>query len=156
MPANEYYMPTSWRIKGDIHDVFQICSNFLDYQRWWPSVYLNIQVSGVDKETGNEIYSILSRGKLPYKLRWNSCKTQEDPPHAISLKAIGDLTGRGIWSFEQDGDYVNVRFDWYVNAEKPILKYLSPIMKPIFRSNHYWAMNQGFESLKKELEQRKN
>lgn len=155
MATNEYYMPTTWRVKGDVQEIYEICGNFLDYQRWWPSVYLNIAVAGVDEETGNEIYALLSRGRLPYKLRWNSCKTHEDPPHTISLKATGDLAGRGTWSFEQDGEYVNVRFDWYVNAEKPLLKYLSPIMKPIFRSNHYWAMGQGLDSLVKELERRR-
>ncbi|MBB6729836.1 SRPBCC family protein [Cohnella zeiphila] len=155
MKTNEYYMPTEWRIKGKVREVYDICSNFPDYQRWWPDVYLNIRTAGFDAETGNEVYALLTRGKLPYKLKWNSCKTSETPPHMLSLKASGDLAGRGTWRFKQDGDHVNVRFDWYVNAEKPMLKYLSWIMKPIFRSNHYWAMNIGLESLKRELERRR-
>lgn len=154
MSVNEYYMPTNWRIKGDIQEVYEVCSNFLDYKRWWPHVYLDVQVAGIDEEIGNEVFAIFSKGWLPYTLRWNSCKTHEDPPHTLSLKATGDLIGRGTWKFEQDGEYVNVRFDWYVNAEKPLLKYLSPVMKPIFRANHYWAMGKGLECLIQELERR--
>lgn len=156
MAANEYYMPTSWRVKGEVSEVYEICSNFYDYQRWWPEVYKKITVAGTDKDTGNEIYALLTKGKLPYMLRWNSCKTAEHPPHSVSLKATGDLAGRGTWKFEQDGEYVNVRFDWYVNAEKPLLKYFSPIMKPVFRSNHYWAMDRGLESLERELDRRRS
>lgn len=155
MRANEYYMPTNWRVKGDIREVYEVCSNFKDYDRWWPEVYLNIQVAGTDEETGNEVYALLTRGKLPYKLRWQSCKTAENAPHSLSLKASGDLAGHGTWKFEQDGEYVNVRFDWYVNAGKPMLKWLSPVMKPMFRSNHYWAMDRGLESLERELERRR-
>ncbi|MBB6673575.1 SRPBCC family protein [Cohnella nanjingensis] len=155
MKANEYFMPTEWRVKGNIQEVYDVCSNFLDYQRWWPEVYLNIRAEGVDEETGNERYALLSRGKLPYKLRWFSSKTHEDAPRTLSLKASGDLAGRGTWRFEQDGEYVNARFDWYVNAEKPLLKRLSWFMKPIFRSNHDWAMRKGLESLNRELERRR-
>ncbi|KKC48316.1 MULTISPECIES: SRPBCC family protein [unclassified Paenibacillus] len=155
MATNEYYMPTEWRIKGDIWEVFEICSNFPDYQRWWPSVYLKIDSAGKDLETGGEVYAILSKSKLPYKLRWQSCKTGEQAPHSISLKGTGDLTGHGTWTFQQDGDYVNARFDWYVTADKPLLRYLSPIFKPLFRANHYWAMDRGKESLERELERRR-
>ncbi|WP_127529898.1 SRPBCC family protein [Paenibacillus kobensis] len=156
MAANEYYMPTDWRVKGDIRDVYEICADFKGYQRWWAEVYLNIEDAGKDEETHGEVFAILSKGKLPYKLRWKSCKTAENAPHSISLKAEGDLAGRGTWTFEQDGEYVNARFDWYVNAEKPLLKYLSPMLKPVFRSNHYWAMARGREGLEREMERRRN
>lgn len=45
--------------------------------------------------------------------------------------------------------------DWYVTADKPLLKYLSPIFKPMFRANHYWAMDQRKESLERELKRRR-
>ncbi|MDI4643499.1 SRPBCC family protein [Cohnella hashimotonis] len=154
MAAHEYYMPTNWRVRADIWEVYEICSDFEGYARWWPEVYLGIHAAGKDAETGNDVFAILSKGKLPYKLRWTSCKTVENAPHALSLKAAGDLAGRGTWKFEQDGEYVNIRFDWYVNADKPLLKYLSPILKPVFRSNHYWAMDRGRESLDRELARR--
>lgn len=154
MSANEYFMPTVWRIKGDLQEVYDICANFQDYHRWWPEVYLDIR-TGTDEKTGSEVYDILSKGKLPYKLRWQSRKTAVNAPHSLSLRSNGDLEGHGTWMFEQDGDYVNVRFDWYVHAEKPLLKLLSPVMKPIFRSNHYWAMARGRESLERELQRRR-
>jgi len=39
-------------------------------------------------------------------------------------------------------------------ADKPLLKSLSFLMKPIFAANHHWAMRQGEESLQLELARR--
>jgi len=49
---------------------------------------------------------------------------------------------------------VNVTYDWKIKAEKPLLRYFSFIMKPIFSANHHWAMAKGEESLQRELARR--
>jgi hypothetical protein len=41
-----------------------------------------------------------------------------------------------------------------VRADKPLLRYGSWFVKPIFAANHRWAMARGEESLKRELERR--
>ena len=43
----------------------------------------------------------------------------------FSLKAQGDFEGQGIWTFQQDGDWVRITYDWCIVAEKPLLKTLS-------------------------------
>ena len=60
-----------------------------------------------------------------------------------------------MWTFEQDGPFVGITYDWRVRAEKPLLRRLSFIMKPIFGANHRWAMAQGETSLKLELLRRR-
>ena len=37
-------------------------------------------------------------------------------------------------------EWVNIIYDWRIRANKPLLRYLSFIMKPIFSANHHWAM----------------
>jgi hypothetical protein len=71
------------------------------------------------------------------------------------MEAFGDLEGKGIWIFEQDGSYVNVTYDWTISANKSIIRALSFLLKPIFRSNHNWTMKRGEESLKLELLRRR-
>jgi hypothetical protein len=41
-----------------------------------------------------------------------------------------------------------------VDANKPLLRWLSPVLKPAFEVNHKWAMARGEESLIRELERR--
>jgi len=42
-----------------------------------------------------------------------------------------------------------------VSAEKPIVKLLSPILKPLFKSSHDWIMKKGEKSLRLELMRRR-
>jgi hypothetical protein len=49
---------------------------------------------------------------------------------------------------------VAVTYDWKILVEKPILRQLSFVLKPIYAANHRWAMARGEESLKLELARR--
>jgi hypothetical protein len=50
---------------------------------------------------------------------------------------------------------VKVTGDWDIRADKPLLRYLSFLFKPIFSANHRWAMARGEESLRLELGRRR-
>jgi hypothetical protein len=63
--------------------------------------------------------------------------------------------GRGVWIFEQDGEWVNIQYDWDIVAEKPMLKMLSWLLKPIFSWNHHWAMAQAEQFLINEIQKRR-
>lgn len=54
----------------------------------------------------------------------------------------------------QDGAFVDISYDWRISAEKPLLRRLSFLLKPIFAANHRWAMARGEESLVLELRRR--
>jgi hypothetical protein len=149
MATNDYHFMTRWRVESTREEVFEIFSNAADFARWWPSVYLEIKVY----DEGRQI-DLYTKGWLPYTLRWKAHLLEHKPPHLISIKAVGDFTGVGIWTLEQDGPFVNILYDWKVTANKPLLKRLSWLIKPIFSFNHEWAMARGEESLKLELARR--
>src|SRR5262245_17407934 len=96
-----------------------------------------------------------TKGWLPYTLRWQFEVVEDRYPHGFSLVASGDFDGRGEWTFEQDGAFVDITYDWLVRAEKPLLRKLSFLLKPLFEANHRWAMARGEESLKLELARRR-
>ena len=91
---------------------------------------------------------------MPYTLRWRSEIVEVRPPNGFTLKAHGDFEGTGTWSFEQEGEFVVASYDWQIDAEKLLLKLLTPLLKPVFSANHRWAMARGEESLKLELARR--
>ena len=86
---------------------------------------------------------------------WESEIVESRYPHGFTIVASGDFDGRGVWTFEQDGRVVDVTYDWRLRAEKPLLRNLSFLLKPLFEANHRWAMAQGEESLKLELLRRR-
>ena len=151
MATNDYHFITVWRVKSTIEEVSEIIGDAQGLTRWWPSVYLDINVLEAGGEKGlGKVVDLYTKGWLPYTLRWQF-RVTEVRPDGFSLTAWGDFDGHGIWTFEQDGEWVNITYDWKIKAEKTLLRYFSFIMKPLFAANHRWAMAKGEVSLKLEL-----
>jgi hypothetical protein len=79
--------------------------------------------------------NLYTKGWLPYTLRWRLRVSETNRPYGSTIEATGDLTGRGVWSFQQDGHMVNVTYHWQVAADKPLRRYLSFLLKPLFSAN---------------------
>ncbi len=155
MPANDYHFVTHWHVEGTVEEVATILGEASLLVSWWPSVYLDVQVLEEGDEAGlGRVVSLYTKGWLPYTLRWQFHVT-EVRNDGFSLLATGNLDGRGAWTFRQNGPQVDIVYDWQVKAEKPLLRYCSFIMKPIFSANHRWAMARGEQSLKLELARRR-
>jgi hypothetical protein len=144
---NEYHFVTTWRVCGTVGEILEILRDAEGLERWWPSVYLEV------KKREDGIIELFTKGWLPYTLRW-AFRVTEERVDGFALDAIGDFVGHGDWQLVQDGDYTNITYDWRIKAEKPLLRILSPIMKPVFGANHRWAMARGEESLQIELDRR--
>ncbi len=154
MAANEYHFVTIWRVSGTVAEVNDILSDAADLMRWWPSVYLQVEVTAPGDAQGiGKTVNLYTKGWLPYTLRWHFHVT-DVRADSFALEAHGDFEGVGVWTFTQAGDEVEVAYDWRINAEKPLLKTFSFIMKPLFSANHRWAMQMGERSLKLELARR--
>jgi hypothetical protein len=155
MSSNDYHFITHWRVKSTVEEVAGIIGHASDLVRWWPSVYLEVQELEPGDEQGlGKVVGLYTKGWLPYTLRWQFRVTESRYPHGFTLAAWGDFDGRGIWTFEQAGEWVNITYDWQIRADKPLLRILSPLLKPVFSANHRWAMAKGEESLKLELARR--
>lgn len=156
MPSSDYHFITRWRVDATVEEVDEILGDAEDLVRWWPAVYLEVQVlePGGDGGVG-KLVDLYTKGWLPYTLRWQFRVTESHSPYGFTLQALGDFVGRGIWTFEQDGPRVDVTYDWKIRADKPLLRRLSFLFRPIFEANHRWAMDRGEESLRLELARRR-
>jgi hypothetical protein len=156
MASNDYHFITHWRVQSSLEEISEIIGNGPDLVRWWPSVYLDVkQVQPGDERALGRVISLYTKGWLPYTLRWQFRVVEDRYPHGFTLQAWGDFVGRGIWTFEQDGPWIDVIYDWKIQADKPLLRYFSFLIKPLFSANHRWAMRKGEESLKLELSRRR-
>lgn len=155
MASNDYHFITHWRVQADVREVADILNDPLGLPRWWPAVNLGVwELEPARADGAGRVIALYTKGWLPYTLRWQFRVTEDHYPNGFRIEAQGDFVGRGIWTLEQDGVWVDVTYDWKIDAEKPLLKYGSFIMKPIFSRNHRWAMARGEESLKLELARR--
>ncbi len=158
--TNDYSFVTNWRVRATILDVYTILDDVESLPRWWPEVYLDVRVvsPGDARGIGKQV-ELWTRGWLPYTLRWNFTVLEKDPPHSMRLQAQGDFVGFGQWTLRQeenhpDGDVADVRYDWQIRAEKPLIRRFSRWLKPVFSWNHRWAMDRGLEGLQRELARR--
>lgn len=155
MSSNDYHFITRWQVPGTAKEVADVLEDAKDLVRWWPAVYLDVKVLEKGDEQGlGKVVSLYTKGWLPYTLRW-SFRVTEVANNGYTITAWGDFDGRGIWTFEQDGPNAIATYDWKISAEKPLLRYFSFIMKPIFSANHRWAMAMGEKSLLLELARRR-
>jgi hypothetical protein len=156
MASNVYHFISRWRVEATVEEVNAILKDAASLPRWWPSVYLDVTVlNSGDAQGVGKVVSLYTKGWLPYTLRWKFRVTESRSPYGYTLEAMDDLTGRGIWTFEPDGRFVNITYDWRIAAEKPFLKTFSFLLKPLFAANHRWAMAKGEESLRLELLRRR-
>jgi len=156
MTSNEYHFVTTWRVSAALQEANDIIGNAPDLPRWWPSVYLEVKELEKGDERGlGKVIDLYTKGWLPYTLRWQFRVIESRHPYGFTLEAWGDFVGRGIWTFEPNGEHVNITYDWNIHADKPLLRAFSFIMKPIFSANHRWAMQKGLESLRLELARRR-
>lgn len=155
MASNAYHFTTHWRVPSTREEIFELLSDAADLTRWWPSVYLDVKVleSG-DAQGMGRVVGLYTKGWLPYTLRWQFRVTEVTFPTGFALEAWGDFVGRGVWRFDQDGDWVDITYDWSILADKPLLRRFSWLFKPVFSANHRWAMAKGEESLRLELARR--
>jgi hypothetical protein len=153
--SNQYHFVTDWQIPGDIDTVADVLSDAEGFARWWPSVYLRVrELEPGDANSIGKVIDLYTKGWLPYTLRWQARVTSNQHPYGFSLTATGDFVGTGVWTLRQEGDSVHVTYDWRVEAARPLLRHLSPLLRPIFSANHRWAMAKGEESLILEMRRR--
>ena len=110
------------------------------YPEWWTPVYRSVEG---DREQTHHYF----KGKLPYTLQMDAQLVSEERPRRFEVAVDGDLRGRGIWTFTPDNGGTHVRWDWIVFADKLLLRVLTPVLRPLFRWNHVWAVARAREGL---------
>jgi hypothetical protein len=116
------------------------------YPTWWKPVYIEVEADG-PPEVGRKSKQHF-RGILPYTLKMTSEIVRYEAPHEFEVSAVGDLTGHGTWTLSPTGDgKVHIRFDWRVTADRPLLRYLTPVLRPVFRQNHNWSVRRAIDGL---------
>jgi Polyketide cyclase / dehydrase and lipid transport len=156
MHPSDYHFVTRWRVEATCGEVADILNDPVNLPRWWPSVYLDAEeLAPPGSDGAGRRLRLLTKGWLPYTLRWEFVVVESRYPHGFTLDASGDFVGRGVWTIAQDGPIADVVYDWRIRADKPLLRELSSLLRPLFEANHRWAMAQGETSLKLELARRR-
>jgi hypothetical protein len=90
--------------------------------------------------------------ELPYRLHYEFECCSVDPPHRIDSILHGDFEGSASLVFEPAEDGTRVILDFRPRVNKAGVRQLTPLLRPIFRSNHAWAMRRGQKRIGERLQ----
>jgi hypothetical protein len=149
-----YEFVDEWFVPALVEDVYDVIGDQLAYPDWWGRVFLEIRGDDGPPRPGRRA-SIVARGFLPYRLRFDAVVTAAERPRSIEMRLSGDFGGAGAWSFSPRDGGTRAVLDWRPEVEKPIVLYLTPVLRPLFRTNHAWTMDRGQEAILQVLERRR-
>lgn len=138
--AKEYVFVDEWLVAAPAEAVYDVLADGERYPRWWKPVYIDASADGE--------YTVQHfKGRLPYHLHTRTRTTRAERPHRLEGETTGDLRGTGIWTLTPTAGGTHVRFDWRVHADRLLLKLLTPLLRPVLRWNHNWAIARAMEGL---------
>jgi uncharacterized protein YndB with AHSA1/START domain len=143
--SREYVFVDEWDVAAPRDVVFDAIADARTYPEWWTPVYIDVDAEG-EPALGKESRQHF-KGRFPYHLHTRSRIVVLEPPETIAAEVVGDLAGRGEWTLTEAGAGTHVRFDWRVTADRPLLRALTPVLRPALRWNHAWAIARATEGL---------
>lgn len=146
MKSFKYNFETNWKLEADIDNVWGLISSFT-YGDWWPGVRADLVYESGDPNKIGDKYNYVFRTKLPYQLAFIAEVVRREAPHAMEIRAHGELEGRGVWELKQEGRITYIRYTWQVNTTKKWMDRLAPILRPVFVWNHDQVMDAGAKGL---------
>lgn len=143
--TNHYRFMSEWRLDRPCDEVFHALQDLLSYPSWWP------EVKKVTMEDGSSA-TVAIRAMLPYSLRFQLDQQRVDAEQGVLQASMsGDLEGWSRWSiFPGEGECL-LKFEEEVRVNRPLLKALSPIARPLLRANHAVMMRRGERGLRRFL-----
>ena len=144
-PAKPYLFVDEWDVAASPDAVFEAIADSRTYPLWWRPVYLEVGADGPARLGAAARHHF--KGRLPYHLHTRSVVVEIDPPRHVVAEVDGDLRGRGAWTLTPNAQGTHVRFDWQVYADRKLLRVLTPVLRPVFRWNHDWAIARAMAGL---------
>jgi uncharacterized protein YndB with AHSA1/START domain len=134
-----------WEVAAPPDAVYDVLVDGRTYPEWWRPVYIEVRSDGSRSVGG--VAEQHFKGRLPYHVRTTSTIVDLQEGRLIRAEVDGDLRGTGIWTLTPSQRGCCVRFDWSVHADRPLLRALTPLLRPALRANHKWAIARAMEGL---------
>ena len=146
-----YEFVTTWRIHAPRTQVWQALRDPERYPQWWPGMeHVEVVERGACDGTGQRV-RLTARGRLPYRLRFETVDREIREPDRIIVDAVGELDGNGQWDLKQNGGVTTATYTWTVATTRRWMNRIEPFARPFFVWNHHVLMRWGGEGLARRL-----
>ena len=138
----EYRFLDRWLVPAPIERVYDTLGDVAGYGRWWTDFVIEATGDEGEPRPGKR-NRLLVKAYLPYKVRFGMEVLEAEKPRRILSRLSGDFDGTGEWRLTETAEGTEAVLDWRPQVNKPLIRYLTPLLRPLFRSNHVWAMKRG-------------
>jgi uncharacterized protein YndB with AHSA1/START domain len=137
-----YSFVDRWVVHAPIDRVYDTIGDVLGYERWWTDFVIRARGDEGPPAPGkrNELFV---KAYLPYKVNFGLEVVEAERPQRILSRLSKDFDGSGEWTLQETADGTVATLDWRPSVNHPLIRYLTPALRPLFRSNHNWAMRRG-------------
>ncbi len=150
MASDTFRFEEEWEVPGATpEEVYAVLADGTLLPRWWKGVYL--EAVPFEPETGPRVgsrFRAKARGFLPYKLNFILETVELEPNRLVAVKVVGDFDGRWRARLSPRNGGTHVDLTWETTLKRPWMRFLSPILRPLFAWNHTWTTPRGEAGLK--------
>lgn len=139
---HRFILISRWHLTCGIDAAWARISVIRRWPQWWPNVArVDIEGEAGDTPRAGSAAWVHWKTRLGYGLRLRVIATGVMAPCELEGRAEGDLQGRGLWLLEPQADHsVVITYRWDVHLNKPWMRFLAPVLRPVFAWNHFDAM----------------
>lgn len=152
-PSHHFDLVSHWRLDAPREQVWSALSQPEAWPRWWPYVREVQTLRGGDGQGVGSVRRIRWATRLPYEIVIEVEALEALKHERIRGRSSGQLHGEGIWLLREDeeGGHTDVTYVWRVQLARPWMRWLAPLLAPLFRWNHDGVMRAGGLGLSKYL-----
>lgn len=148
--APAYRFVDRWLVRAPIDSVYETIGDPLGYERWWTDFVIRATGDPGEPRPGKK-NELLVKAYLPYKVNFGLEVVEAERPHRILSRLSKDFDGTGEWALSETPEGTEAVLDWRPSVNHALIKHLTPVLRPLFRSNHNWAMQRGQRQLRQYL-----
>jgi polyketide cyclase/dehydrase/lipid transport protein len=145
MSLHRYRFTAVWSLRADVSAVYAAILDLTGYPLWWPDIR---SVERIDDDTAEMVI----RSTLPYALRFRMRRAVQDE-HAgrVRVDLSGDVEGALYGALTATSPGTRLVIAQQVVANRPLLRTLAPVARPLLRANHTVMMWRGQRGLRDHL-----
>jgi carbon monoxide dehydrogenase subunit G len=141
--STHFDLVSQWRVAAPVERVWQALAEPEQWPRWWPYVRTVRTLRSGDADGTGSVRRIEWATRLPYRIAIEVEAVEVARHQRLRGRARGELVGEGLWLLCGHGAHTDVTYLWRVELRKPWMRWLAPLLAPLYRWNHDGVMRAG-------------
>lgn len=148
---SRFNLVSHWRVHAPVERVWAALADPAGWPAWWPYVERVRTLREGDANGVGSVRRIDWSTRLPYRIVIDVEAVESVRHQRLRGRSRGQLDGEGLWLLRAGEGFTDVTYVWRVELARPWMRWLAPVLAPLFRWNHDGVMRAGEAGLERHL-----